>query len=42
MISSISWIPKGAAKAIPEMAVPEPPSAEEIEEMLKSGLLEQR
>ncbi|KAE8727174.1 P-loop containing nucleoside triphosphate hydrolases superfamily protein [Hibiscus syriacus] len=38
MISAISWIPKGAAKAEP--AVAELPSKEEIEEMIKSGALD--
>ncbi|XP_059460675.1 uncharacterized WD repeat-containing protein C17D11.16-like [Corylus avellana] len=38
MISSIAWIPKGAPKPVP--AVADPPSKEEIEEMIKSGALE--
>ncbi|KAI3419552.1 WD_REPEATS_REGION domain-containing protein [Psidium guajava] len=38
MISAISWVPRGASKAAPEMA--EPPSKEEIEEILKSGVME--
>ncbi|KAK8716329.1 hypothetical protein V6N13_043644 [Hibiscus sabdariffa] len=38
MISAISWVPKGAAKAEP--AVAELPSKEEIEEMIKSGALD--
>ncbi|GLT53034.1 hypothetical protein SLA2020_263310 [Shorea laevis] len=38
MISSIAWLPKGAAKPVP--AVADPPSKEEIEEMIKSGALE--
>lgn len=37
MISAISWIPKGAAKPLPEVA--ELPSKEEIEELIKSGAL---
>ncbi|KAL9257166.1 Periodic tryptophan protein 1-like protein [Drosera capensis] len=37
MISAISWVPKGVAKAVP--AVAEPPSKEEIEEIIKSGSL---
>ncbi|KAJ4822978.1 hypothetical protein Tsubulata_000347 [Turnera subulata] len=32
MISALSWIPKGVAKSVPEVA--EPPSKEEIEEMI--------
>lgn len=39
MIAAVSWVPKGAPKAVPEEA--EPPSKEEIEEMIKSGALEQ-
>ncbi|KAI4342717.1 hypothetical protein MLD38_027307 [Melastoma candidum] len=35
MISSVSWVPKGASKAVPEFA--EPPSKEEIEELLQNG-----
>ncbi|KAH7519987.1 hypothetical protein FEM48_Zijuj08G0095800 [Ziziphus jujuba var. spinosa] len=38
MISAISWIPKGASKPVPEEA--EPPSKEEIDELVKSGALE--
>ncbi|KAI6695876.1 hypothetical protein NL676_023586 [Syzygium grande] len=38
MIAAISWVPRGASKAVPEVA--EPPSKEEIEEILKSGVLE--
>ncbi|CAH9134818.1 unnamed protein product [Cuscuta epithymum] len=37
MIAAISWIPKGAAKSVPAAA--EPPSKEEIEEILKSGII---
>lgn len=37
MIAAISWIPKGVAKSVPAAA--EPPSKEEIEEILKSGIL---
>ncbi|KAJ8565013.1 hypothetical protein K7X08_001473 [Anisodus acutangulus] len=40
MIAAISWIPKGVAKSVPAEA--EPPSKEEIEEILKSGLLDKR
>ncbi|KAI4304037.1 hypothetical protein MLD38_039601 [Melastoma candidum] len=35
MISSVSWVPKGASRAVPEVA--EPPSKEEIKELLKNG-----
>lgn len=38
MIAAISWVPKGVAKAVP--AAVEPPSKEEIEELLKCGLLD--
>lgn len=38
MIAAISWIPKGVSKSVP--SVVEPPSKEEIEEMLKNGALE--
>ncbi|KAL2488919.1 Transducin/WD40 repeat-like superfamily protein [Forsythia ovata] len=38
MIAAISWVPKGASKSVPIVA--EPPSKEEIEEILKSGLME--
>ena len=34
MISSISWVPKGAARPVPIVA--EPPTQEEIEEAKKS------
>ncbi|XP_031474643.1 uncharacterized WD repeat-containing protein C17D11.16 [Nymphaea colorata] len=37
MISALSWVPKGVAKAIADAA--EPPTKEEIEELLKSGAL---
>lgn len=40
MISAISWVPKGVAKSVPAEA--EPPSKEEIEQILKSGLLDKR
>ena len=40
MITAISWIPKGVSKSLP--SVVEPPSKEEIEEMIKSGALERR
>ena len=40
MIAAISWVPKGVAKSVP--AVAEPPSKEEIEEILKSGAFERR
>ncbi|CAI0453631.1 unnamed protein product [Linum tenue] len=38
MIVAVSWLPKGVAKAVPVVA--ELPSKEEIEELLKSGALE--
>ncbi|XP_009801085.1 uncharacterized protein LOC107797017 [Nicotiana tabacum] len=38
MIAAISWVPKGVAKPVPAAA--EPPSKEEIEELLKCGLLD--
>lgn len=38
MIAAVSWVPKGASKAVPEEA--EPPSKEEIEEIINSGALE--
>nr|UUJ75346.1 WD40 transcription factor [Juglans regia] len=38
MISSIAWLPRGAANPVPSVA--DPPSKEEIEEMIKSGALE--
>ncbi|KAL5720194.1 hypothetical protein ACHQM5_012881 [Ranunculus cassubicifolius] len=38
MISSLSWIPKGAAKAVPIEV--EPPSQEEIDEILKKTTLQ--
>ncbi|KAI7727590.1 hypothetical protein M8C21_019339 [Ambrosia artemisiifolia] len=38
MISSISWVPKGASKSVPSVA--DPPSKEEIEELKKLALLE--
>ncbi|KAL3648834.1 hypothetical protein CASFOL_005237 [Castilleja foliolosa] len=37
MIAAISWVPKGVSKSVPTAA--DPPSKEEIEEMLKSGVL---
>lgn len=38
MIAAISWVPKGASKSVPTVA--EPPSKKEIEEMLKSLVME--
>lgn len=38
MIAAISWVPKGVAKTVPTVA--DPPSKEEIEDILKSGALE--
>lgn len=35
---AISWIPKGVSKSVPEAA--EPPSKEEIEMLIKSGILD--
>ncbi|CAH2078587.1 unnamed protein product [Thlaspi arvense] len=35
MITSVSWIPKGSLKAVPDVA--EPPSNEEIKELIESG-----
>ncbi|KAG9450911.1 hypothetical protein H6P81_010876 [Aristolochia fimbriata] len=40
MISVVCWIPKGASKAEP--VVPEPPTQEEIEDIIKSGALATR
>lgn len=38
MITAISWVPKGAPKPVPSVA--ELPSKEEIEEIVKSGVME--
>ncbi|XP_010550430.1 PREDICTED: periodic tryptophan protein 1 homolog [Tarenaya hassleriana] len=38
MISSVSWVPKGASKSVP--AVAELPSKDEIEELIKNGAFE--
>ncbi|XP_043696545.1 periodic tryptophan protein 1 homolog isoform X2 [Telopea speciosissima] len=38
MIAATCWVPKGVSKSLPVVA--EPPSKEEIEEILKSGALE--
>ncbi|KAK1326715.1 Histone-binding protein MSI1 [Acorus calamus] len=38
MISSLCWVPKGASKPVPVVA--EPPSKEELEELVKSGFLD--
>lgn len=40
MIAAISWVPKGVTKSVPTVA--DPPSKEEIEEILKSGVLDTR
>ncbi|KAI6668500.1 hypothetical protein NL676_013487 [Syzygium grande] len=40
MIAAISWVPRGVSKAVPDVA--QPPSKEEIEEILKSGVVEIR
>ncbi|WCJ25031.1 Transducin/WD40 repeat-like superfamily protein [Euphorbia peplus] len=37
MIAALSWIPKGVSKCVP--AVADPPSKDEIQEMIQSGLL---
>ncbi|KAJ0088843.1 hypothetical protein Patl1_32541 [Pistacia atlantica] len=39
MIAAVSWVPKGAPKTVPDEA--QLPSKEEIEEMIKSGTLEE-
>ncbi|KAJ8771343.1 hypothetical protein K2173_026520 [Erythroxylum novogranatense] len=38
MIAAVSWVPKGVFKSVP--AVAEPPSKEEIDEIIKSGAFE--
>ncbi|KAB5547592.1 hypothetical protein DKX38_010998 [Salix brachista] len=38
MIAAVSWVPKGVAKSVPSVA--DPPSKEEIEELIKAGVLE--
>ncbi|KAI4331795.1 hypothetical protein L6164_016750 [Bauhinia variegata] len=38
MISAISWVPKGASKSEPVLA--DPPSKEEIEEIINSANVE--
>lgn len=40
MISALSWVPKGASKIVP--VVVEPPSKEEIEQVLRTGVLERK
>uniref|UniRef100_M1A5R7 WD-repeat protein n=1 Tax=Solanum tuberosum TaxID=4113 RepID=M1A5R7_SOLTU len=40
MIAAISWVPKGVAKSVPAEA--DPPTKEEIEQILKSGLFDKR
>lgn len=40
MIAAVSWVPKGVAKSVPSVA--DPPSKEEIEELIKAGVLERR
>lgn len=40
MISAISWVPKGAAKTVPELA--EPPLQDGIGEMLKNRIMERK
>ncbi|KAJ0240784.1 WD40 repeat-containing protein [Hirschfeldia incana] len=39
MITAVSWIPKGASKAMPDAA--EPPSDEKMKELIKNGTLMQ-
>ncbi|XP_044465728.1 periodic tryptophan protein 1 homolog [Mangifera indica] len=39
MIAAVSWVPKGASKAVPDEA--QLPPKEEIEKMIKSGALEE-
>lgn len=41
MVSSVSWIPKGAAKLMLDVAA-EPPSKEKIRELIKNGTLKKR
>lgn len=36
MIAAISWVPKGASKSVP--AVADPPSKQEIEEIVNSDI----
>ncbi|GAB4854857.1 hypothetical protein Ancab_023442 [Ancistrocladus abbreviatus] len=38
MIAAISWVPKGVAQSVPSVA--EPPSKEEIEEIIETGALD--
>ncbi|KAJ6907189.1 periodic tryptophan protein 1 [Populus alba x Populus x berolinensis] len=38
MIAAVSWVPKGVAKSVPSVA--DPPSKEEIEELIKASDLE--
>ncbi|KAF2312341.1 hypothetical protein GH714_034301 [Hevea brasiliensis] len=40
MIAAVSWVPKGVSKSVP--AVADPPSKEEIEQIIKAGALERR
>ncbi|KAG1342839.1 putative WD repeat-containing protein C17D11.16 [Cocos nucifera] len=40
MISAVCWVPKGASKTVPEVA--EPPSQEEIDQIIATGALERR
>lgn len=35
MVTALSWIPKGSLKPVPDAA--EPPSKEEIKELIESG-----
>ncbi|KAG5514461.1 hypothetical protein RHGRI_035759 [Rhododendron griersonianum] len=36
MIAAVSWVPKGVSKSVPDVA--DPPSKDEVEEILKSNL----
>lgn len=40
MIAAVSWVPKGVSRSMPTVA--DPPSQEEIDEMIKSGALDRR
>lgn len=40
MITAVSWIPKGNLKAVPDVA--EPPSKEELKELIESGAFARR
>lgn len=40
MITAVSWIPKGNLKAVPDVA--EPPSKEELKELIEIGAFARR